>query len=383
MRIVLFSPEIWRVKDQYFDLAINQVIRLQGGESNFSSIVKNRPDLVIFSGFDLNQNFSRQLSAVAAELPQAILVIHQASPDSRSVIELMRAGAREIITDDSPAAISEMLQRLDARTKAKLGSGATASRCIGFLSAKGGDGSTFVTANAAAALAKDENIRVLLLDLSLPFGDLEMYVSSDPLSHDISDVVSEVERMDEALLQSMSSSVKDNFKIIPAATVFEKVLRINADGVKRLLKTAQAYFDFVLIDLGSGVDPVTVRLMEALNEVVLVATASLPSIKRTGQILSLWNSLEYPDEKLSLVINKYNSRDDVKISEFEKAIHKSVSQVLPNVPDLVRGSLRAGMPLVERMPRSKIAGEIFHWVAKWNIQADKERSIWRKIFGKN
>ncbi len=383
MHIVLFFVEPWAVKDEIFDLATNRVTRIKGGLGDFDRIFQNNPDLVIFSGFPMTEKLPQEISTLATALPATIFVVHHPSPDSRSLISLLRAGVREILTDDSAAAVKEMMQRLRDRSKVTSQPEHKVGKCIGFISAKGGDGATFVAANLAAALAKDKRHRVLAIDLSLPFGELEMYLTNAKIRNDISDIVAEVDRMDQALLHTMSFSLSDNLQLIPASSNFEKILRVNADNVMQLLKVASENYDFVLVDLGAGIDPISLRLIENLNQVILVTTMSLTSAKRATQIIGLWASLEYPDSKLSIAVNRHNGGGDIKLVEFEKTVGKSAAHVLPNAPDIVSESLRVGKSVLESAPRSAISRAIYDWAEEWLAKPSGGRSLWQRIFGKN
>lgn len=383
MHIVLFFSETWAVKDEVFDLAANRITRIKGGLSDFGRIVQANPELVIFSGLPLTEKLPQEIAVLTAALPSSTFVVHHPSPDSQSLISLLRAGVREILTDDSAAAVKEMMQRLRVRSKANAQLEQKTGKCIGFISAKGGDGATFVAANLAAALAKSGKHRVLAIDLSLPFGELEMYLTNAKIPHDISDIVSEVDRMDQALLNTMSFSLNDNLQLIPASSNFEKILRVNADNVTQLLKVASENYDFVLVDLGAGIDPISLRLIESLNQVVLVTTMSLTSVKRATQIIGLWTSLEYPDAKLSILVNRNSGSSDIKLAEFEKTIGISISHVLPNAPEIVNESLRVGKSLVESAPRSAISRAISDWAEEWLAKPSGDRSLWQRIFGKN
>ncbi len=88
------------------------------------------------------------------------------------------------------------------------------------MSAKGGDGATYLTANLAAALADNPECRVLTIDLSLPFGDLDMYMTGNTTSNNLATFSNQIDRIDGALLDSMAHHVSGNLHLIPSPTIF-------------------------------------------------------------------------------------------------------------------------------------------------------------------
>ncbi|MBP8087856.1 MAG: hypothetical protein KAY15_03675, partial [Polaromonas sp.] len=116
-----------------------------------------------------------------------------------------------------------------------------------------------------------------------------------------------------------------------------------------------------------------------LDQLVLVCTMSLPSVRRTSQIIHLWTSMGYLASKLSLVINNVSGHDPVPISDFEKTVGMHVSRVLPQEIDGVEASLLDGQACITLKPRSDYAKAIAAWAAEITGQSTPGKSIWQRL----
>ncbi len=377
MHIVLFSNQAWPLPVVTFE-AQHQVTRLQGSLGDLlARVAASKPDLVLLCGFEQNEALLEKMETLCAALPHAAVLLVCTNPESAFLMRAMRAGVREVISSDAPEAITAAVTRAQAKFHSNRPTGAITSRCIGVMPAKGGDGATCVVANLAAQLSQNQSLRVLLIDLSLPFGDVELYLTRETGLHTLADFADEIERLDGALLEGMTSHISSNFHLIQSPQTIDQLMHISPGYVDRLIRMAMQHYDYVLLDL--QLDTLSLSVLELLDQLVLVTTMNVPSVRHASQILRMWESLGYAAEKLTVVVNAFSSQSIVRIADFEKTVGIQVSRVLPIEIEDINASLLKGTAAVLLKPKSDFAKTMGAWATELTGRTPTEKSIWQHL----
>ncbi len=375
MHIVLFSSQAWQMPATTLG-AQHQVSGLQGSLDELQTrVVASKPDLVLLGGFAQNDALLEKIETLCAALPQAAVLLVCTNPESAFLLRAMRAGVREVISSDSPDALNAAVVRAESRFLSARQTGGKVSRCIGVMPAKGGDGASCVVANLASELSQTLNLRVLLIDLSLPFGDVELFLTHETAMHNLADFADEIERLDGALLEGMTHHIAANFHLIQSPQTIDQLLHITPGYVDRLIRIAVQHYDYVLLDL--QLDTVSLSVLELLDQLVVVTTMNVPSVRHASQVIRMWESLGYAAAKLSIVVNAFTQKSIVRIADFEKTVGLRVSRVVPLESDGVEISLLKGIAAVRLKPKSDFAKTINAWAAELTGRTPTEKSIWQ------
>ena len=152
MNIVTYSPLPWGVPDTKLELGQHQLVRLVG-EVGFMvrKVTANKPDLVFLAGFEpAEPHYIEEVEKLCLALPHAAIVALHPQTEPKFLLSLMRAGVREVIVDSASETLQKVIERIHLRTK---GASISLGRVFGFVSSKGGDGSTCIAASLAVALS--------------------------------------------------------------------------------------------------------------------------------------------------------------------------------------------------------------------------------------
>ena len=369
------------VKELTSALMPNNLSFFKGEVNNLIDAVYNYdPDILFISNnLDL-ENTIEILKSIFIIKPQIEIVFCIKKPDPSFIIKLMRTGIREVVESFDLADIKPVIDRIGIRNEDLIKpSSQRSSKIVAFMSAKGGDGATCVAANIAATISQDSKVRVIVLDLSLPFGDIEMFMTNEKRKYDLADFSNEIERLDGPLLDSMVEHLNENLHLIPSPISVDRIINIDPDCISRLIDIVSRYYNFILIDIGAGIDPISIQALGKVDEMIIVSTMNIPSFKRSTQVISYWNDLGFDMSKLHLVINRYlKNSADVKISDFEKIINKKIDQILPEDKNGVQQSLLKGIPLINLYPKSPFSKAIKDWSAIW-LGDKKKKTIWHRL----
>lgn len=381
MNILIYASPDWLMPSGFSPRQNDRIIFSSGSlDEMLDTVTVRNPDALLIVGFVDAAPLLAQLERAAKQLPHTALLPVCQSPTPEFLLRSMQIGVREVLSRDV-AHWSDALERARARLHTTHSGTAPkrASLKIGFVSAKGGDGSTSLSVNLASALSKDPANKVLLIDLSLPFGDADVYLTSKPVEHDLADFCNEVNRLDDALLASMVTQISGNLHFVASPSSFEKIMGIEPANVEQFLSFVSAQYNFILIDMGSSVAPVSLRLWEQLDQAVVVSSVSIPSLRRLNQIKQLWESLGLSVAKLNFAMNRVTGKGDMELAQFERIYPQKPLRKLPADAAGMKASVVQGAPLVDMQPRSEYARAVSAWAAEWSGQPMKDKSLWQRL----
>lgn len=294
----------------------------------------------------------------------------------------MRLGVREVIAlpivlPDLQSAFKRITEKISTTEKNE-------GKLLSFLSCKGGSGTTFIAANLAYALSALGRKRVLLIDLNQQFGDAALYVSDLKASLALSDVCSSVDRMDLNLLESSVLHVTPNFSILASSDQIENSSDIHLDQFASLLQFVRQQYDFTIMDLGRQINPVNVRALDVSDFIYPIFQQSLPFLRNGRRLFEIFSALGYKQEKIHIVINRFESSASLDIAEYERVLGQRVAYRVPNNHEVVNESINQGLPVLQMARSSPITKSIVEWVNSLvDISSPVTTSLIRRIFVRN
>src|SRR5947199_89760 len=110
------------------------------------------------------------------------------------------------------------------------------SQVITFFSPKGGVGRTTIATNLAVALHQTTQKPVVLVDGSLPFGDIAVILNMSPKAKTVADLVGSFDNMDSDVLESVLVPHSTGIKVMLAPPTPESAELITGANMKRALE---------------------------------------------------------------------------------------------------------------------------------------------------
>jgi len=148
------------------------------------------------------------------------------------------------------------------------------SRITAITSGKGGVGKTFVSANLAAALAR-QGEKVLVLDADLGLANLDVVLNLYP-KITLHDVFTGKSSLDEAILPAPGG-----FSVLLAGSGMVEYSRMTPEVREQLQKVIAEVaprYDRVLLDTGAGISDVVLYTVSLADSVLIVATPEPTSL---------------------------------------------------------------------------------------------------------
>jgi flagellar biosynthesis protein FlhG len=152
--------------------------------------------------------------------------------------------------------------------------GVKQARITAVTSGKGGVGKTFLSANLAAALAR-QGERVLVLDADLGLANLDVVLNLFP-KITLHDVFTGKNTLDEAILPAPGG-----FSVLLAGSGMVEYSRLTPevrDQLQGVIAQVRPRFDRILLDTGAGISDVVLYTVSLADEVLVVATPEPTSL---------------------------------------------------------------------------------------------------------
>lgn len=290
------------------------------------------------------------LGRLAQEKPQRQVLLLWEGTDQQQLIDAMRAGVRDVVA--SPQAVAEALERAYERLAAQGGGGESRpGRIVAVFSLKGGIGKSTLSSNLPIALHKNSQLPVTAVDLSLPCGNLDMYLDLQP-SRCVGDVLAVGEDLDRGVINQ--ALVKHSSGILllagPRPGSMEAIAQHSARPLLELLSRERGV---TLVDVGSYLEEAQITALEIADVVVVPLTPLISSVGKMPMIWEYFADLGIHEERVLPVLNHPNS-DVEKLPKdvVAKLLRGRSYHELPYGGTDVGHSLNEGLPLVQHLPNN-------------------------------
>jgi pilus assembly protein CpaE len=229
-------------------------------------------------------------------------------------------------------------------------------RVVAMRGAKGGVGTSALAVNLAVTIGRQEGCRVALVDAHPFGGDLALALNLVP-SRTLADLIPHLSGLDDDLLASVMTSHGSGIDLLSAPVDPEQGDLISAEQFYKVLDGLCSRYDYVVVDCGQSLDPISITALDMAYLVLLVSTAELAALKNVGRFFTLGAKLGYSEAKLRLVVNRHNALGSIARADFERHLGYRMSFGIPN-DRAVHRSLTRGEPLVTLHRTSRAAKAI-------------------------
>ena len=332
---------------------IEVVGEAENGEEVINLIPKVKPDIVLM---DINMPVLNGLEAterITMEYPSVMVIIMSVQAESEYLKKAMFHGAKEYIIkpfnyDTLIGTITSTYEKYKERqVKYTVNvDQIRESKVIAFFSSKGGVGKSVLALNTAIVLSKEDNKKVLLIDMDLQFGDISMLVNQYN-QKTMLDAVDDGQIDTYENIKPYLYKYNDKFDILFAPSKPEAAEYIVKDTIEKIINSLKNQYDVIIVDTGINFSDTTLYILDMAQKILMVSTMEIVALKNTKLGLRVMESLGYDKDKVKLVINRLNPNYGINKKEVEEAFRDGIFKYIPDEEKTVTTSVNKGLPLCD------------------------------------
>jgi pilus assembly protein CpaE len=253
-------------------------------------------------------------------------------------------------------------------------------RTVAFIGAKGGVGASTTCHNVAWAVARSLGLDTVIVDMDLAFGTAGLNFNQDP-PQGIADVVFMPDRADAAVVDRLLSKCADHLSLLAAPATLERPYDFNEDSFDAVTDILRANVPFVMLDMPHAWTAWTRRVAASADEIVVVATPDLASLRNAKNLIDSFKQLRQNDAPPRLVLNMVGvpKRPEIKVVDFGKALEAEPIAAIPFEPQIIGTAANNGQMIAETNAASKPA-EMFLSIAQVVTGRAEVRRAKRSLF---
>jgi pilus assembly protein CpaE len=363
----------------YFESDIEIAGTAENGQQAIDQARRLQPDIVLM---DINMPDMDGITAsqeIARLAPASQIIMMSVQSEADYLRRSMLAGAVDFLTkpftseelSSSIHRVHEMgmnrrppasaLRETEVGVPAALGTGASQSSPGGKLlvvySPKGGTGCSTLAANLAIALVQTASKKVALVDASLQFGDVDVLLNLQG-TQSLLDATKRIDELEPDLLTVLMSTHPSGIKVLPAPPSPVDFDSIGPEVYKKVLRRLQEAFDYVVLDTWSYLDDTVLAAVDLAERILVVMTPEIPSIKSTKQFFEIAEALEFPLDRIDLILNKVYPRDGIRAEQIENSMKHKIRAQFEFEPQAIRQAVNQGMPVMTAQPNHPLSQAI-------------------------
>ncbi|PWJ26408.1 pilus assembly protein CpaE [Branchiibius hedensis] len=276
-----------------------------------------RPDIVIAYSEIGPEPITEIIRDITAQRPDVAVLEVSDTRTPATVVKAMEAGARGVIA--YPFSFPDVSSRLELAQEwvshiRKFQTGAEASgrqrgTVLSVVGAKGGVGTTTIATHLAQDhVLKHPDAKVCLVDVDVEKGDIGAVLDVRQ-SVSIADVAKVAEDLGTQTVLDAVILHETGIHVLLAPADVREADFVTPEALQAIVEILRREFDVVIIDGGGHVSPSQAASVEVADEVLVVTTADVMSVRAMRRRMMAWTALSVGDEStMRVLVNKVDKQ---------------------------------------------------------------------------
>jgi pilus assembly protein CpaE len=366
--IILCDPSASAAEAARDALAADEGLRVAAATTTFAELLENvgraGADVIVLDAAAVTDIATgvRELLAIA---PECCVVVTGADLPPAAVSRAVTSGARGFLLKPYPPAellrtvrdAHQSLVALRALHRPPTASAPSRGKLIVVYGPKGGVGATTISTNVAIALVQPKR-RVAIVDLDLQFGDVGCVLDLRS-ANSVIDLLDHPNGLDSTLLAEIMPKHSSGIRALLAPEGHTELASVSADQISWVVDQLRSHFEYIVCDLWSSLDELTLAMLRLADRVVLVATPELPALKNLRRAITATGNLLL-DERTLVVVNRLPGKVGIGVGDIERNVGKPIAVGIPSDGVGVTEAINQGVSLFDHRARVRNARAYRH-----------------------
>jgi pilus assembly protein CpaE len=245
-------------------------------------------------------------------------------------------------------------------------------RCVAFIGAQGGVGSSMLSHHVALHVAETLKSPTLLIDLDLAFGTAGLTFDRS-INKGSVELLFATRRELGDIFERVRFEVNTHLNVIGTSGSLFRTFDIERRMIDTLVQHVRSEYPLTFLDVPHNWTQWVRFLLADVDDIVLTMTPDIPSLKNARAILSALNDIRPNSAPPTIVVNKAGvpKRLEISIKDIETHLSTTVSQSIPFGAENFGRCVNEGKTLFAIAPKSNEASAIIN-VAKQFLPARTE-----------
>ena len=360
-RVLVVEPnaKTRKVLTTVFEKAGFRVFTVGTGKEALITAWRERPHLVVFEPQlpDMPPvDFIKRLRT-DRRTEQVPLLAFAARPRPDVMMACLEAGCNQFLPkrkDNLKVLLQLMVQELAVHLGPKDHARQNRGLLVAFVSAKGGVGTSSLCVNIAAAMALEyTNLKVAVVDLALPLGDLLQITSpQQPKPFTLLEATqTPLHKMTASFFQE-NLSVADGwgFMLLPGPRTPGEAQAISPTGVENLITGLRQAYEVVFVDLGRSLSRISLPILQRAHQTVVVLSPDFITVAKTGLVLQYLRNQGVQQHRLYTILNRPSEMRGVPRPQIEERLGLPINSAQVYLGEHLSLAHSEHKPLVMKYP---------------------------------
>lgn len=309
-----------------------EVIQAGSGKEGLIYAWRDRPNIAVIDPTITDLSVEEIAKKLKQDVRTANMPLIALSSDASPahIKACLDAGFSEYIIKSSQAvsSLSETINRLLGITTATAKQGGL---LMLMLSAKGGVGTSSLSANIAMNIAQSQpEARVAVLDMVLPIGSVAPIVGYDGPQNIVAIADMPAADITPDFFRDQLPAMKDwKFHLLAGCPDPESSNHLNVGRIWDIVATLKMSYDYVLVDIGRSLSKISLPLIQHADLVTLVVSTDLSAVTLTKTLLEYLKSKNVNPNSIFTVLNRAVGLEGLSKVDVEKILGIDIKFTIP------------------------------------------------------
>ncbi|MGD0437301.1 MAG: hypothetical protein ABSB86_12620, partial [Bryobacteraceae bacterium] len=302
-------------------------------------VIRAHAPQVIFVSTESTAKAMEIAHEVEKNVPGVQIVAMSRFCDPQILLEVMRAGIREFVSlPFDRQTLTDGLLRIKETVQQRPPAIEATTQVFSFLPAKAGVGTSTLALNAAVAMSRLPNNKVLLSDFDLNSGMQRFMLKLDN-SYCVSHAAEHALEMDESLWPTMVTSI-GQLDVLHAGKLNPE-FRLEPTQIRHLMEFMRRNYGALCFDLSGNLEKYSLEIMHESKRIFLVCTPEIPALHLAREKYLYLKQVDLA-ERVCILLNRCQKRPLITPAQIEQLLGLPVYMTCPNDYLGVQRALRAG-----------------------------------------
>ena len=302
-------------------------------------VIRAHAPQVIFVSTESTAKAMEIAHEVEKNVPGVQIVAMSRFCDPQILLEVMRAGIREFVSlPFDRQTLTDGLLRIKETVQQRPPAIEATTQVFSFLPAKAGVGTSTLALNAAVAMSRLPNNKVLLSDFDLNSGMQRFMLKLDN-SYCVSHAAEHALEMDESLWPTMVTSI-GQLDVLHAGKLNPE-FRLEPTQIQHLMEFMRRNYGALCFDLSGNLEKYSLEIMHESKRIFLVCTPEIPALHLAREKYLYLKQVDLA-ERVCILLNRCQKRPLITPAQIEQLLGLPVYMTFPNDYQGVQRALTAG-----------------------------------------